>query len=152
MRSCGPVVLRWPTASVTQLYAYFYKPNPPLPTNEGWTICTPREEFARMGVGSRTKAWRFTDINKDYNVRLVLRAPSRLTYMQFCPTYPAKLVIPAKISDATLQYAVKYRSKARIPVLAYLHWANLVGPASTSSDFLRICRAHSRARASRWLD
>ena len=30
---------------------------------------TPREEFARMGVGSRTKAWRYTDINKDYGVR-----------------------------------------------------------------------------------
>ncbi len=34
----------------------------------GWTIFNPREEFARMGLGSRTKAWRFTDINKDYIV------------------------------------------------------------------------------------
>ncbi|KZV81547.1 phosphatases II [Exidia glandulosa HHB12029] len=104
--------------SVTQLYAYFYKPSPSLPTNEGWGMYTPRDEFTRMGVGSRTKAWRFTDINKDYN---------------FCSTYPAKLVIPAKISDATLQYAVKYRSKSRIPVLAYLHWANL-GTLTRSSQ------------------
>ncbi|EJD44171.1 phosphatases II [Auricularia subglabra TFB-10046 SS5] len=104
--------------SVTQLYAFFYKPNPPLPSNEGWTLYTPRDEFARMGVGSRTKAWRYTDINKDYN---------------FCSTYPAKLVIPSKISDATLQYAVKYRSKSRIPVLAYLHWANL-GTLTRSSQ------------------
>ncbi|KAJ7286081.1 protein-tyrosine phosphatase-like protein [Mycena rebaudengoi] len=95
--------------SVQQLYAFFYAPNPPLPTNDGWSIYSPRDEFGRMGVGSRTKAWRFTDINKDYS---------------FCPTYPARLVVPTRISDTTLQYAAKYRSKCRIPVLAYLHWAN----------------------------
>ncbi|KAF8643804.1 hypothetical protein AX16_008822 [Volvariella volvacea WC 439] len=95
--------------SITQLYAFFYTPNPPFPTNNGWSIYSPREEFGRMGIGSRTKAWRFTDINKDYT---------------FCPTYPAKLVVPTKISDTTLQYAAKYRSKARIPVLTYHHWAN----------------------------
>ena len=27
-----------------------------------------------MGVGSRTKAWRFTDINKDYKVRSAISA------------------------------------------------------------------------------
>jgi hypothetical protein len=58
-----------------QLYAFYYQPSPPLydqagPGNigPGWTIYNPREEFARMGVGSRTKAWRFTDINRDYQV------------------------------------------------------------------------------------
>lgn len=34
----------------------------------GWSVYNPREEFARMGLGTRTKAWRFTDINKDYSV------------------------------------------------------------------------------------
>lgn len=29
-----------------------------------------------MGVGTRTKAWRFTDINKDYSVRLPCSTPS----------------------------------------------------------------------------
>ncbi|KAG8766032.1 hypothetical protein FRC12_007126, partial [Ceratobasidium sp. 428] len=62
-----------------------------------------------MGLGTRTKAWRLTDINKDYS---------------FCPTYPATLIVPARISDATLSYAAKYRSKARIPALSYLHWGN----------------------------
>ena len=33
---------------------------------------SPREEFGRMGVGTRTKAWRFTDINKDYQVKSFL--------------------------------------------------------------------------------
>ncbi|KAF8609927.1 phosphatases II [Ceratobasidium sp. AG-I] len=94
--------------SVTKLYAFFYQPPPGTPQN-GWSAFTPREEFARMGLGTRTKAWRLTDINKDYT---------------FCPTYPAILVVPARISDATLAYAAKYRSKARIPALSYLHWGN----------------------------
>lgn len=51
---------------------------------------------------------------------------SSLSYTQFCSTYPAEIVVPAKISDTTLSYAVKYRSKGRIPGLVYLHWANLV--------------------------
>ncbi|KAF9792119.1 protein phosphatase [Thelephora terrestris] len=95
--------------SITQLYAFSYVPNPPLPTNDGWSLYSPREEFSRMGIGSRSKAWRFTDINKDYS---------------FCPTYPARMVVPTRISDNTLQYAAKYRSKARIPVLTYLHRTN----------------------------
>jgi myotubularin-related protein 6/7/8 len=56
-------------ASVFQLYAFFYTPKPPLDHNDGWSIYSPREEFGRMGVGTRSKAWRYTDINKDYSVR-----------------------------------------------------------------------------------
>ncbi|EKM55086.1 uncharacterized protein PHACADRAFT_208612 [Phanerochaete carnosa HHB-10118-sp] len=95
--------------SITQLYAFHYTPNPPFTTTNGWTLYNPREEFGRMGIGSRTKAWRLTDINKDYS---------------FCSSYPSKLVVPTRISDTTLQYASKYRSKCRIPVLTYLHWGN----------------------------
>ncbi|GAA5985505.1 hypothetical protein JCM11641_007088 [Rhodosporidiobolus odoratus] len=84
----------------------------------GWDIYSPEEEFARMGVGSRSKAWRFTSINADF---------------QFCPSYPAQIVVPARISDTTLSYAVKYRSKSRIPGLVYLHWANL-GSITRSSQ------------------
>ncbi|KAI0780451.1 phosphatases II [Trametes elegans] len=97
------------TASINQLYAFYYVPNPPFAVSNGWSIYSPREEFLRMGVGTRSKAWRFTDINKDYS---------------FSPTYPARLVVPTRISDTTLQYAAKFRSKCRIPALTYLHWAN----------------------------
>ena len=75
------------------------------------TPYNPRTEFARQGVGSRSNAWRFTDINKDY---------------AFCPTYPARMVVPKAINDSVLTYAGKYRSKGRIPALTYLHWANQV--------------------------
>ncbi|KZT57032.1 phosphatases II [Calocera cornea HHB12733] len=54
------------TSSIYNMYAFFYRPNPPFDAGDGWGLYSPREEFARMGVGSRTKAWRFTDINKDY--------------------------------------------------------------------------------------
>ena len=98
-----------------QLYAFNYELPHSGPsraeTPTGWTIYNPRSEFARQGLGTRTKAWRFTDINKDYT---------------FCPTYPAKLVVPSRISDSVLAYAAKYRSKARIPALVYLHWGNHV--------------------------
>ncbi|RDX46872.1 phosphatases II [Lentinus brumalis] len=104
--------------SVNQLYAFYYVPNPPFAVNNGWNLFNPREEFGRMGVGTRSKAWRFTTINNDYS---------------FSPTYPSRLVVPTRISDTTLQYAVKFRSKGRLPVLTYLHWANF-GSITRSSQ------------------
>lgn len=93
----------------------------PKPT--GWQTYNPRTEFTRQGVGSRTRGWRFTDINKDYS---------------FSATYPSKLVVPNRIGDAVLQYAAKYRSKARIPALTYLHWANNVGPSQVACVHLTV--------------
>ncbi|KAH7889577.1 protein-tyrosine phosphatase-like protein [Phlebopus sp. FC_14] len=114
--------------SVNQLYAFFYVPNPIFDSEGGWSIYSPREEFGRMGVGTRTKAWRFTDINKDY---------------KFCPSYPSRLVVPTRISDSTLQYAAKYRSKARIPALTYLHWANFGTITRSSQPMVGIKQSRS---------
>ena len=58
-------------ASVTNLYAFFYQPSPPYTVTDGWSLYSPRDEFGRMGVGLRTKAWRFTDVNKDFIVCVV---------------------------------------------------------------------------------
>ena len=55
--------------SMTHLYAFNYTPSRPLSISDGWNLYSPREEFGRMGVGTRSKAWRFTDIHKDYTVR-----------------------------------------------------------------------------------
>ncbi|PFH54167.1 hypothetical protein AMATHDRAFT_72690 [Amanita thiersii Skay4041] len=114
--------------SVIQLYAFYFNPSPQYPTNNGWSVYSPREEFGRMGIGTRTKAWRFTDINKDYS---------------FCSTYPARLVVPTKISDTTLQYASKYRSKCRIPILTYLHWANFGSITRSSQPMVGITQNRS---------
>ncbi|GAA5854295.1 hypothetical protein JCM8547_001769 [Rhodosporidiobolus lusitaniae] len=92
----------------------------------GWEIYDPKEEFARMGLGTRSNAWRFTTINADF---------------EFCPSYPAEIVVPAKISDTTLSYAVKYRSKSRIPGLVYLHWANLGSITRSSQPMVGITQS-----------
>lgn len=89
-----------------------------------WRVYDPVEEFARMGAlnaqdsSARTSAWRITNINQTYD---------------YCPTYPATLVVPSKISDTTLNYGKSYRSKSRIPCLVYLHWSNL-GSITRSSQ------------------
>ena len=44
--------------------------------------------------------------------------------LQFSPTYPSLLVVPANISDNTLKFAGRYRSKVRLPALSYLHPVN----------------------------
>ena len=93
-------------------------------TSSGWTSFNPRAEFTRQGVGTRTKAWRFTDINKDYS---------------FSPTYPSKMIVPSRISDSVLSHAGKYRSKGRIPALTYLHWGNYVS---------QTCSVHLHRQAS----
>ncbi|GMK59286.1 hypothetical protein CspeluHIS016_0703010 [Cutaneotrichosporon spelunceum] len=95
----------------------------PVPPTAGWFVYNPHTEFARQGVGSRTRAWRFTDINRDYS---------------FSPTYPSKLVVPTRISDSVLAYAAKYRSKARIPALSYLHWANQASITRSSQPMVGI--------------
>ena len=45
-------------------------------------------------------------------------------FLQYSPTYPGLLVVPSTISDNTLNYAGSYRSRARIPILTYLHPVN----------------------------
>ena len=103
----------------------------------GWDAYNARTEFSRQGVGIRTKAWRFTDINKDYS---------------FSPTYPGKLVVPSRISDSVLAYAGKYRSKARIPTLTYLHWANQVSTIRIAlAAGLILFRPPSPDLPNRWL-
>lgn len=129
-------------ATPRSLYAYNYHPRPPLQLSpKGWLVYDFKREFGRMGVGTRTKAWRFCDVNSTYTVsyestsfskNLVLTL-SDVDLVQFCPTYPSHLVVPTRISDATIRYASKYRSKARIPALTYLHWANL-GSITRSSQ------------------
>ena len=57
-----------PLALAMHLHGFFYRPSPPLPTNDGWSVYLPRDEYGRKGIRSRSKVWQFTDINKDQNV------------------------------------------------------------------------------------
>ncbi|KAK9895575.1 phosphatases II [Cystobasidium minutum MCA 4210] len=108
----------------SQEHLYAYCTDPQTIDSKAWNIYDPKKEFARMGVfdsdnsKARTSSWRFTNVNASYD---------------YCPTYPATLVVPSKISDTTLNYGKNYRSKARIPGLVYLHWSNL-GSITRSSQ------------------
>lgn len=70
------------------------------------------------------------DIKAEYRLRgtasrfLSLASIAPLTSLQFSPTYPALLAVPSAISDNTLNYAGRYRSRVRLPVLTYLHPVN----------------------------
>lgn len=86
--------------------------------HDGWQLYDPAAELERMGVtatsllsspSSRTgvagpSQWRISESNKHY---------------ELCATYPASIAVPAAVSDAVLQTAAKFRSKSRIPVLAW---------------------------------
>lgn len=97
--------------SIDKLYAFSYKPSPQERKINGWTLYDPREEFRRQGISEKQqdRGWRISNINKDYS---------------FSPTYPSVLVVPNRISDSTLRYAGKHRTRYRVPTLSYLHPVN----------------------------
>ena len=97
--------------SIDKLYAFSYKPQPPEKQISGWDVYDAKAEWKRQGISDKgvDRGWRISKINTDYG---------------FSPTYPAFLPVPSTISDNTLNYAGKYRSRVRIPVLTYLHPVN----------------------------
>ncbi|KAI4126917.1 MAG: hypothetical protein LQ338_003494 [Usnochroma carphineum] len=96
---------------VERLYAFTYQPQSPEKEINGWELYDARREWARLGISEKdpNRGWRISTINTDY---------------AFSPTYPALLAVPSAISDNTLNYAARYRSRARLPVLTYLHPVN----------------------------
>lgn len=99
-----------------------------MPAGNGWQLYNVTREFKRQGVGSLTRAWRFSSVNASY---------------EMAPTYPSMLVVPSNISDMTLIYAAKHRSKGRIPVLTYLHWANMATLSRSSQPMVGITQNRS---------
>ncbi|KAI9837964.1 MAG: hypothetical protein M1819_006118 [Sarea resinae] len=96
---------------VEKLFAFSFRSHGPEKDINGWTVYDAREEWKRLGVNEKSvdNGWRLSKINIDY---------------QYSPTYPALLAVPSAISDNVLNYAGRYRSRARIPVLTYLHPIN----------------------------
>ncbi|PGH04849.1 hypothetical protein AJ80_08458 [Polytolypa hystricis UAMH7299] len=96
---------------IDKLYAFTYQPQLPERDLNGWTLYDARKEWERLGLGNPDLncGWRISNINVDYN---------------FSPTYPALLPVPSTMSDNTINYAGRYRSRARIPTLTYLHPVN----------------------------
>ena len=76
---------------------------------DGWAQYDPEKEYSRLGILQADSQWRLSTLNQDYS---------------FSPTYPRIFCTPASISDDVLQEVGKYRSKARIPVLSWIHPEN----------------------------
>ncbi|KAJ6044343.1 uncharacterized protein N7446_002538 [Penicillium canescens] len=97
------------SSRIDKLYAFTYQPPPPEKEFNGWDLYDPRKEWARQGILNEGSRWRLSEINANY---------------EFSPTYPAIIPVPSSISDNTLNYAGRYRSRARIPALTYFHPVN----------------------------
>lgn len=108
--------------SIGKLYAFNYEPPPLEKKINGWSLYDARAEWGRQGISDKSidRGWRISHINADYI---------------FSPTYPALLVVPACISDNTLNYAGRYRSRARVPVLTYLNPINNCSITRSSQPF-----------------
>lgn len=84
---------------------------------DGWNIYVPEQEYARQGLRNLdtitsqdpTKLFRRTAMNEMYAL---------------CETYPKFLITSAHITDEELKLASAYRTKNRIPSLAYFFYKN----------------------------
>ena len=76
----------------------------------GWGIYDPIREFSRQGVTEDNNlGLRFCYVNKDFKL---------------CETYPEFLIEPRNMSDEELKTASQYRTKNRLPIMAYYYYNN----------------------------
>lgn len=104
--------------NVNHLFAFYsgangQKVSPvPLP---GWDVYDFDKEMTRLGVYSlrhpisKEPLFRPTDTNRSYGM---------------CPTYPSRLIVPARAADPFISVVAGFRSKGRIPTLTWLHPGN----------------------------
>ncbi|GLH01661.1 Uncharacterized protein GBIM_07751 [Gryllus bimaculatus] len=67
-----------------------------------------RSELERLGFDVHC-AWRVSTANTDHRL---------------CPSYPRRLLVPACVSDETLEGAARFRSARRLPVVVWRHRGN----------------------------
>ncbi|CAB3225360.1 unnamed protein product [Arctia plantaginis] len=90
---------------IDELYCFHYKSTPDdLPKSAGWNFFDIQTEYQRMNVPN--DQWVLCNANKDY---------------ELCDTYPSAVYVPARASTAVLLGSASFRSRGRLPVLAYLH-------------------------------
>ncbi|XP_034233859.1 myotubularin-related protein 2 isoform X1 [Thrips palmi] len=91
----------FPLSHKLPLFAFDYSET--FPEN-GWNALEPIAEFKRMGVPN--DMWKITKINEHYEI---------------CDSYPAVWAIPAAATDDDVRAVAAFRSRARIPVLSWIH-------------------------------
>ncbi|CAD0195586.1 unnamed protein product [Chrysodeixis includens] len=93
--------LAFPLSHRLPLFAFSYLESFP---EDGWLVYEPIAELRRMGVNN--DMWRITRINDKYEV---------------CDSYPSVWAVPAAANDDLLRAVATFRSRGRIPVLAWIH-------------------------------
>ena len=96
--------------------AFEYRKNHPIykkPNFEdGWNLYNPEEEYARQGLTNldydtnRNRLFRKTKLNENYSL---------------CATYPKFLITVGEITDSDYKCSSEFRTKNRLPTLAYYH-------------------------------
>ncbi|XP_031616329.1 myotubularin-related protein 6 isoform X3 [Contarinia nasturtii] len=90
---------------IQNLYCFQYtSSNEELPKSTGWDFFSLETEFKRQHVPN--DRWTLCNLNKTY---------------ELCDTYPRQIYVPTEATTAMLIGSSKFRSKARLPVLTYLH-------------------------------
>jgi len=93
----------FPLSHDSKLFAFIYKEQCGPVTN-GWGVYDQAEELRRLGLPN--ESWVISRANERY---------------QLCDTYPAVIGLPALTSQEELVEVGRFRSKGRIPVLAWIH-------------------------------
>ena len=96
--------------------AFEYRKNHPIYKKinfeDGWNLYNPEKEYERQGVTNldyearRKKLFRKTKLNENYSL---------------CPSYPKFLIAPGEITDSDYKSSAEFRTKSRLPTLAYFH-------------------------------
>ena len=99
-----------------QNIAIEYRKNNPIYNKEnfqeGWNLYNPEKEYERQGVTNldyevnKNKLFRKTKLNENYAL---------------CPSYPKFLITVGEITDPDYKYSAEFRTKNRLPALAYYH-------------------------------
>ncbi|KAL7307138.1 hypothetical protein TKK_0000863 [Trichogramma kaykai] len=105
-----------PRKSIEDMFAFAYyawsmeerKEYPKLGKDNDTYLATFNSEVERLKFNLHG-TWRISQINKDY---------------QLCPSYPPQILVPACISDKTLETVAKFRTSRRIPAVIWRHVGN----------------------------
>ena len=97
--------LAFPWSTGSDIFACKFRlPGVPCGESPGWSLYDFEREMQRLGVPGR--GWRITRANENFKL---------------CPTYAPVLAVPASLDDTQVAECAQFRSKARLPVLSWLH-------------------------------
>lgn len=107
-------------------YPFFYRHLKPL-EEDGWDLFSLEMEFSHLC--SLTQQWRISHANSNY---------------ELCPSYPASVIVPVKISDDTLKASAQFRQFGRFPILSYYHKKNGVAMMRCGQPLTTMASKRSR--------